>query len=360
MRKGVLVLAALAGVTAGGGAAYHYGLGVPAAQSQAKEPGQAVTPPAAVEVAEVKRDVVKVEIGAVGSLLANEQAVIAAEIEGRIAELPLEEGGRVVAGQVLARLDDAILKSELAQAQANLTLAEANFERADTLLRQRSGTERARDEALAARQSARASVELAKTRLDKTVIRAPFAGILGLRSVSIGEFVTRGEELVTLQSIDPLKVDFRIPETYLANVRIGQTVAVTVDALPGRSFAGTIYAADPQVDVNGRAIRLRARIANSDGTLRPGLFARIVIVAEQREGASVIPESALVPQGAQRLVFKVVDGKAVRTPVTLGQRRPGEVEILQGLQPGDMVVTAGQQRLKDGAPVEIVGPRPRS
>lgn len=353
-----LVLAAVAAVGIGGAAAYRT---LPwAASAQPKPAAATQAAPVAVEVAEVRRDVVTEEISALGSLLADEQAVIAAEIEGRIAELPLQEGGRVAAGQVLARLDDAILKSELAQAQANLTLAEANFERADTLLRQRSGTERARDEALAARQSARASVELAKTRLDKTVIRAPFAGVLGLRSVSVGEFVNRGEELVTLQSIDPLKVDFRVPETFLAHVRVGQAVAVTVDALPGRSFTGTIYAADPQVDVNGRAIRLRARIANADGALRPGLFARIVIAARQREGASLVPESALVPQGAQRFVFKVVDGKAVRTQVKPGQRRPGEVEIVEGLRPGELVVAAGHQRLRDGVPVEIVTAKPGS
>jgi membrane fusion protein (multidrug efflux system) len=352
-----LVLAVVVALGIGGAVAYRQ-VTVPPASAQ--QPAAKAVPAVAVEVAPVRVDAVTVEVGAVGSLRANEAAVIAAEIEGRVSELPLEEGGRVEAGRVLARLDAAILESELAQAEANLVLTQANFERADKLFRQSSGTERARDEALAALQSARASVALARTRLDKTVIRAPFPGILGLRAVSVGEFVTRGEELVTLQSIDPIKVDFRVSETQLGSIGVGQSIAITVDALPGRTFTGTIYAVDPQVDVNGRAIRLRARIPNQDGKLLPGLFARVVVTAAQRDGARVIPESAVVPQGQQRTVFKVVDGKAVRVPVTLGQRRPGEVEVLDGLREGDIVVTAGHQRLRDGVAVEIVRPNPRS
>lgn len=359
MRKVALGLALVVGLGVAGTLGYRHldgslAFAQPAAGDQSRP--KPAAPRAAVEVARVRAATVVEEIGAVGTLQANESVVIAPEIEGRIAAILLDEGARVEAGQPLVRLDDAILRAELAQAQANLTLSQANYERADTLFQQRTGTQRARDEAVAALQSARASVELARTRLEKTTIRAPFSGVLGLRSVSPGEFVARGQAMVTLQSLDPLKVDFRVPETQLSEIRAGQSIKVTVDALPGREFSGEIYAVDPQIDVNGRAIHIRARIPNADGELRPGLFARVTVASARRENALMVPEGAIVPQGDRRIVYRVADGKAAAVPVRIGQRRAGEVEVLEGLRLDDVVVTAGQQRLRDGQPVEIVNP----
>jgi membrane fusion protein (multidrug efflux system) len=321
---------------------------------QAQQEGRRQPPPAAVEAATVKVDRVTVQIDAVGTLEPAEAVAMAPEIDGILAEILFREGTPVKEGQILVRLDDAILKAELAQARAELTLAEANFERADTLLKQRSGTQRARDEAFAALQTARASVQLGQTRLDKTVLRAPFDGILGLRSVSKGGYINSGDTLVTLQSIDPLKVDFRVPETLLSNVRVGQKISLTTDALPDRKFDGEIYAIDPQLDVNGRALKLRALVGNHDQVLRPGLFARVGISAESRDNAILIPEAAVVPEGNTRYVFRIEDGKAVRVEVKLGLRRNGEVEITQGLAPGDVVVTGGQQRVRPGGRVEVI------
>jgi membrane fusion protein (multidrug efflux system) len=322
--------------------------------AQAQQEGRRQPPPAAVEAAKVKVDRVTVRIDAVGTLEPAEAVAMAPEIDGILAEILFHEGTQVKAGQILVRLDDAILKAELAQARAELTLAEANFERADTLLKQRSGTQRARDEAFAALQSARASVLLGQTRLDKTVLRAPFDGILGLRSVSKGGYVNSGDTLVTLQSIDPLKVDFRVPETLLSHVRVGQKISLTTDALPDMRFEGEIYAIDPQLDVNGRALKLRALVDNHDQVLRPGLFARVGISAENRDNAILIPEAAVVPEGNTRYVFRIEDGKAVRVEVKLGLRRNGEVEITQGLAPGDVVITGGQQRVRSGGRVEVI------
>jgi membrane fusion protein (multidrug efflux system) len=356
IRKSIVATALLLGVAAGGVATWQH-FGNHQAQAQSVPPGAGgPSRGAAVEVAKVRTATVRDEIGAVGTLQPDEFVTISPEIEGRIAEILLDEGTRVEAGQPLVKLDDAIYRAELAQAQADLTLARSNYERADTLARQRSGTQRARDEALAALQSAEASFELARTRLDKATIRAPFSGVLGLRSVSPGEFVERGAALVTLQSLDPLKVDFRVPETFLTAVRTGQQVAITVDALGGQAFAGEIYAADPQLDVEGRAIRLRARIPNPGGELRPGLFARVTITAEERESALLVPESAIVPQGGRRFVYRVDGDKVARVEVRLGKRQAGEVEVIEGLRLGDVVVTAGQQRLREGAAVEVVGP----
>jgi membrane fusion protein (multidrug efflux system) len=322
--------------------------------AQAQQEGRRQPPPAAVEAAKVKVDRVTVQIDAVGTLEPAEAVAMAPEIDGILAEILFREGTPVKAGQILVRLDDAILTAELAQTRAELTLSEANFERADTLLKQRSGTQRARDEAFAALQTARASVQLAQTRLDKTVLRAPFDGVLGLRSVSKGGYVNSGDTLVTLQSIDPLKVDFRVPETLLSSIQVGQKIRLTTDALRDRSFEGEIYAIDPQLDVNGRALKLRALVDNHDQILRPGLFARVGIVAENRDNAVMIPEAAIVPQGNTRYVFRIEDGKAVRVDVKLGLRRNGEVEVTEGLASGDVIVISGQQRVRNGGRVEVI------
>lgn len=356
IRKSIVASAVLLGVAATGALTWQH-FGNTPARAQSAQPGMAAPPRGtAVEVAKVRMAVVKDEIGAVGTLQPNEFVTISPEIEGRIDEILLDEGTPVAAGSPLVRLDDAIYRAELAQAQADLTLAKTNYERAETLFRQRSGTQRTRDEALAALQSAEASFQLAQTRLDKTTIRAPFAGVLGLRQVSPGEFVERGAALVTLQSLDPMKVDFRVPETFLPAVRVGQQIAITVDALGGRAFTGEIYAADPQLDINGRALRLRALVPNPEGELRPGLFVRVTITAAERASALLVPESAIVPQGGRRLVYRVEDGKVTQAEVRLGKRQAGEVEVVEGLRPGDVVVTAGQQRLREGAAVEVVNP----
>ncbi len=178
-------------------------------------------------------------------------------------------------------------------------------------------------------------------------------GVVGLRSVGVGDYVSVGKTLITLTNIDPIKVDFRVPEVYLARVKVGQPIQVRVDAVPDRDFAGTIFAIDPVVDVNGRAIRLRAAIPNADLVLKPGLFARISITVDQRENAIVVPEMAVVPDGVGKMVYIVENGKAKRVPVELGKRLPGKVEIVKGLTPQMQLVTAGQIRLRDGIAVAI-------
>jgi membrane fusion protein (multidrug efflux system) len=217
-------------------------------------------------------------------------------------------------------------------------------------------TQRALDEARAALQAAQADIELAQARLEKATLKAPLSGIVGLRSVSVGAYVTPGERIVELADVDPVKVDFRVQELALSELRRRQPIRVTVDALPGKVFEGEIDAIDPIVDVAGRAIRLRARIPNPRGELSPGLFARVQIVVERREGALLVPESAVFAEGVRRFVYRVLDGHAVLTVVELGQRRPGQVEVRKGLAREDVVVTAGHQQLRDGSPVEVLKP----
>jgi membrane fusion protein (multidrug efflux system) len=317
-----------------------------------KSPSRAV----AVEAAGVTIDTVVEDLQTVGTLRPNESVIVVPEIAGRIERIAFREGQTVEAGDVLVELDASILRAERAKARSDLVLARANHERTITLAGQGMGTLRARDEALGAFQSAEANLALAEARLQKATLRAPLSGIVGLRTVSVGAYVAPGERIVGLADIHPIKLDFRVPELALSSVRRGQRVRITLDALPGRDFEGEIYAIDPIVDVTGRAIRLRARIPNPKGELSPGLFARVQLVVERRENALLVPESAIFARGEKQLVYRVVDGRAVQTEVVLGKRRPGQVEIRSGLARDALVVTAGQQQIREGARLDVALP----
>jgi membrane fusion protein (multidrug efflux system) len=178
--------------------------------------------------------------------------------------------------------------------------------------------------------------------------------MVGLRNVSVGDYVKEGQDLINIEDIATLRVDFKLPEAYLGRLAKGQAVEVSSDALPGERFKAVLDAVDPMVDQGGRAISARARLANAGGKLRPGMFVRVRLQFGERQGALMIPEQAVVP-GGQPSVFKVVEGKAVATKVRLGVRRTAQVEVAEGLAAGDVVVTAGQLKLRDGAPVRPVG-----
>lgn len=306
-----------------------------------------------VEVVAVKLGPISTRVSALGTLQASQSVIVQPEIAGKITKVGFREGDRVKAGTVLIELDRSILSAEAEQAKTTLELAEANFNRAEALAKQGTGTLRSRDESVAAFHNARASVELARARLQKASIIAPFDGVIGLSDVTVGRFLSPGDRIVNLEAIDPLKVDFRVPELFLGALRVGQPVAITVDAFPDRQFNGEVYAIDPLVDVEGRAVRLRARVSNADGVLRPGLFARVQLTVDQRASAMLVPEAAMVPQGQERFVYRVAEGKVKFTKVTIGERNAGLVEIKDGLSPGDQIVTAGQLKLFDGARVDI-------
>lgn len=309
-----------------------------------------------VEAKPVRVGTATQEVSAIGSLRSYESVIIRPEVAGRIAALDVPEGQPVQKGQILVRLDDSVQKAELDQALAALALARANFERAESLLKRGAGTPQAVDQARANLLTDEAAVGLAQARLEKMQLSAPFAGVLGLRKVSVGDYVGPGTDIVNLEVIDRLKVDFRVPELLLASVRPGQKIGIQVDAFPGRAFPGLVYAVDPLVDAAGRSILLRATIDNPDAALRPGLFARVTLVVETRENAIFVPEASLVPVGDQHFVFRVVDGKASFTKVKVGARTAGEVVVLEGLTPADVVVTAGVLKIRDGMPVRAIGP----
>lgn len=308
-----------------------------------------------VEVAPARQATVTTDISSIGSLQSDESVKVASEVAGRIQEIRFREGEHVKAGDVLVQLDAALVKASLDENEARLDLAEANFARAQKLQQSGSGTARALDEAQAELNTSRALLNSQRVQIAKHTITAPFDGVVGLRSVSNGAYIATGTELVNLEKIDTLKLDFKVPETHLASISPGQTVLVTVDALPQRTFTGTIYAIDPMVDVNGRSLSVRARLDNADLVLRPGLFARVVVKGRQTRDAVFVPESAIVPRGQDRLVWQVVDGKARQAKVELGQRGNGEVEV-KGVSAGAVIVVAGQGRLQPDAAVEVVTP----
>jgi membrane fusion protein (multidrug efflux system) len=372
MRASLVALFALAAVAAGAYAGMNSMLPAPAQRgfdgalaavsSASRNDASARPVPAAakearripVEAAKATAETVSPRFSSIGTLISEESVQIAAEQPGRLTAVRFKEGERVGENDPIIKFDDSLLRAELRDAEARLTLAEANFKRANSLSQSGYATQTARDQAIADRATASATVELAKVRLGKTEIRAPFGGVVGFRLSSVGAYVQAGQPIVNLENIDTLKVDFRVPEARLADVKVGLDVKVIVDAHPGRAFYGRIYAIDPLVDVNGRALKVRARLDNADGALRPGLFARVEVSGDSSQNVVLIPESALMPRGAENLVYLIQDGKAVQKPVRLGQRRAGIVEVVQGVGAGEMVVTAGQPRLQDGASVEVV------
>jgi len=340
---------------AAGWAIWFFVIGQDGTRAATPVPGAGAGPnPITVEAAPVGRGAIKREIEAVGTLRSNESVMIRPEIAGRISELLVDEGQAVRKGTPLMRLDAAIARAQLEQARASLILSKSNFERAEELYRKGAGTQRAYEETIFKRKADDAAVSLAQAILDKSTILAPFDGILGLRRVSVGDYVTPGQDIVNIEAIDTLKVDFRIPEIYSTLVANGQPIRVMLDAVPGQINEGRVYAIDPAFDVNGRAIILRARLPNKDGRLRSGMFARVILTLEARQDAILVPETALVPVGQDHYVYRVSEGKALWTKVKVGQRERGSVEILEGLPPDAIIVTEGALKLRDGAKVRTL------
>jgi membrane fusion protein (multidrug efflux system) len=350
----VQIVIALCMLAVAGGAWWYFYASAPAASDAPQQAQGGFAVP--VETVAVMVGPIERRLTAVGSLRSNESVIIRPEIAGRIAEFRFDEGAQVEQGQPLVLLDQSVWRAVVEQVQAALELSQANYDRAVDLLQRKVGTTKTRDEAFSQMRVDQAELELAKARLDKSTITAPFDGVVGLRKVSVGDFVNAGDDIVNLEQIDPLKADFRIAESYLGAVRPGQRIELGVDAFPGEAFTGEVYAIDPLIDESGRSILLRARLPNPEHVLRPGLFARVTLVLNEREGAIQVPEQALVPQGQDQFVFKVEDGKAALTKVVTGIRREGMVEITDGLGPEDEVVTAGQLKLRDGAAVQPVPP----
>jgi membrane fusion protein (multidrug efflux system) len=317
--------------------------------------------PVAVEVGRVEAMRLEDDTQAVGTLRSRQGVMLRPEVSGRIAKLAFSDGQRVRRSQLLVQLDDALQRAQVQQAEAQASIARTNLQRNQELLAQNFISKSAVDQSQSNLEVAEAQVALAKAQLARMQIVAPFDGVVGLRIVNVGDYVKDGADLVNIEDLSSVWVDFRLPERFIARLKPGQDVQVTLDALPGRRYLGRIDALDSQLDANGRSVLVRARLANAGGDLRAGMYARSRVVFDVREGALVVPEEALVPLGDKQYLFKVVgagDNKLVaqRIEARIGARVPGKVEILDGLKAGDQVVIAGQARLGRGeaVPVRVV------
>ena len=300
-------------------------------------------------------------LGAVGCLRSGQGVVLRPEVSGRITQLNFRDGERVSKGQLLVQFDDQLPAAQLKQSLAEQSIAAANHKRNQDLLAQKFVSQRSVEESAANLEVAQAKVALAQATLERLKVKAPFDGIAGIRLVNQGDYLKDGADIVNIEDIDAVFVDFRLPERFQSKVRKGQRAQVDLDALPGRKFTAVGPAVDPLVDTNGRSVGVRACIDNRQLQLRPGMFARVTPVFGERENAIVVPEEAVVPQGQKAYVIKVVDGAekdskvSQRVEVRVGIRRPGKVEIVEGLREGDTVVIAGQQRIqKDGSALRVL------
>jgi membrane fusion protein (multidrug efflux system) len=326
-------------------------------------PQQPATPVAKPQGLPVRAEPVKVakvsdDVSAVGSLMAEESVIIRPEIDGRIVGLHFQEGQAASAGTRLVTIDSTEYEAQAAAVRADLKTEEQRLVRTKELHQQNFISKDALDVQVGAVDRLKARLAEAESRVAKTVIRAPFSGIVGLRQISPGAYVKAGTDIVRIENVSSIKVDFRIPENYLSKIRPNQEILVRLDAYPGEEFRGRVYAVEPVVEERTRTIAMRARIPNKGFKLKPGMFVRVAVTMENRPNAIVIPEQAIWPQGKDSFVFRVVDGKAALTKVEIGNRQPGSVEILKGLGANDMVVTDGQIKLRDGAPVVVMGAPP--
>ena len=323
--------------------------------------------PATVEAASVELRRLTDDTQAVGSLRSRRGVVLRPEVSGRITQLNFTDGQRVKKGQTLVQFDDQLPLAQVQQSLAELSIAQANQSRNQELVTQNFVSQRSLDESAANLQVAQAKLALAKATAARLKIVAPFDGIAGIRLVNVGDYLKDGADIVNIEDIDAIFVDFRLPERFQSRVQRGQTALIDIDALPGRRYAAQIQAIDPLIDANGRSVGVRACIDNRQLQLRPGMFARVNAVFDVREDARVIPEEAIVPQGGKQYVIKLLDdptaeGKPLtgskitqRVEVKLGLRSPGRVEILEGLSAGETIITSGQQRVqKDGTRVMVV------
>jgi len=312
-------------------------------------------PPLPVEVATVEPRSLASTLETVGSLRADETVVMRPEVGGRIERIHFEEGGKVVAGQPLFTLDGSMARAALNESLANLAIARSANARAERLNKERLIAGADYDRTIAQLAVEQARVASAQAALGKLSLRAPFSGQIGLRSVAVGDVVSVGQDLVTMVRLDPMEVDFTVPENALPRLHEGQTVKASVDAFPGETFIGEVVAIDPVVDAQSRSAHLRARLANPDGRLRPGQFAQLSLETSAEAAAPTlfIPEQALLQDGSTRFVYSVVDGKAKRVEITTGRREPGLIEVTAGLKAGDVVIVAGQTKpmMGDGLPV---------
>ncbi|MBX9977486.1 MAG: efflux RND transporter periplasmic adaptor subunit [Alphaproteobacteria bacterium] len=313
------------------------------------------TKPAMIEAAKIVPSTISRRIQTVGKMRPNNSVILKSEINGRVTDLPIKEGSDVKKGDILVQFDDADAKAELKDADATFILREADFKRSAELKSKNIESTKKYDEAKAAFAMAEAKVETAKARLAKTQILAPFDGTLGLIEPSPGTYVQAGQEIATLVDNNPMKVDFKIPERNFHEVGMGQGLEIRLDGFQDQVFLATVEAIDSKIDHQSHSIAIRGTIPNAKGFLRGGMYANISLIVGEKGDALAVPESALEREGDIEYVWVVKRNKASRRRVLVGTKEKNKVEIITGLNPGEIVVTAGQMRFAgDGHPVKML------
>lgn len=316
-------------------------------------------PPSLVEVQPVAAQPFADTIEAVGSAIANEQVVLSSPVTERIVTLNYSDGGYIRRGEVIARLAQSQEVAELAGAQARAREATQQLDRIKQLRQRGFATGSSLDLQTATANAAAATAEQVRAAISDRIIRAPFSGYLGLRTVSPGAIVAAGTPIATVSDISRIKLDFNVPETQLTALSKGQSLIITASAYPGRTFTGTVATIDPVVDPATRAVAVRAILPNGDKALKPGMLLTIKVLSRQRQALSV-PELAIVGEGQEQYVYVADGGKAKRIKVATGTRQDGRVEILSGLAPGQKVVTEGVVKLADGSPIRLAEEKGKS
>ncbi len=321
-------------------------------------------PPPVVEAITVEPETVRDVITLVGQLESESSVDVQPEIDGIIESIEFEEGQPVKKGDVLFRLRDAEQNAELREARARAKLAEEIFRRISALAKREVTAQAEYDRAAAELEVARSAVELREVELEKTRVRAPFDGVVGARLVSPGERVRRMTKLVRIDAIDRLQLVFAVPEIGVPFVRTGMPVRISVKPFPEIRFEGEVFFVSPTLEATTRRLTLKAWVPNPERKLQPGLFANLEVQLALRENALVVPEAAVLVDQQGSFVWRIgSDGKAMRAPVEIGLRKAARVEVTTGLEPGDRIVSAGTQKVTEGAEVTIAGaapPPPRS
>lgn len=319
-------------------------------------------PPTLVSAAEAKSEVVPNLLTAVGSLVAVHQVDVSADVNGRVTEIKFEPGTHVEAGMPLVQLFDAPDQGDLANYKAQATVAQLSLDRAKQLASRQFGPQATVDTAQAAYDQAQAGIAKTEALISQKLVRAPFAGDLGVRKVEVGQYLTAGTAIVSLTDLSQLWANFTVTEKDSGNLKVGQVVRLKVDAYPGRTFEGKITTIEPQIATDTRNIRVQATIANPEKILKPGMFVTTTVVLPDKPAVVTVPETAVDYTLYGDSVFVITekkeeDGKtslsAVRTFVQTGDRVDGRAEIIKGLKPGDKVVAVGQLKLQSGAAVSI-------
>ena len=352
-------------------ASKHAGSGAPAfggapGASGARPPGAQRSPgggggnggggqrPISVVTAPARIERIEVGIEAIGTANSNEAVSVTSKTSNLVTAVHFRDGESVTAGQVLVELDRAQTSADLAAATADYNNSVNQFNRSRELLATQALSKAQYDQLEATMKANEARVAAAKSKLADTYIRAPFAGRVGLRRVSLGALINPGTVITTLDDTTTIKVDFSVPDINVAELREGQTMLATTTAYPGRKFQGRVTSVDTRIDATTRAVSVRALVPNRDGALKPGMFLTVELAKEQRK-ALVVPEEALVPEQARQFVYVVTGGKVAKREVRLGRRQPGSVEVSGAVAEGDHVVIEGTLKLRDGAAVKEAG-----